>query len=402
MSQPSILKEIACPNCGSPLQQHLSTTQTIICPTCGNHIAVGAGDPQILGEGSRPRRSPVPIELGQTATLRGTGFFVMGHVVYEGWDDEDRWTWHEWLLGGDDGRLLWLSYDEKGFSLYQKVRLRQPIDLNSRRINIGDRAMMVHERYPAMITGAEGELTWQARQGETLQMVEGAGQGKRYSIQQSAEELEVYEGDPLREEELAQAFGNARWQAQIRRRSNTTRLLRTIGVICIVFALLGLLGAGVASAAGERLVSQNATLSRANPTVIFPVVFDVAERPAEVSIRLEGTLPENTYLEIDVNVVSPDGTETYLFLQEFWHETGTDDEGFWREFDYEATDMFVPTLVGDHEIELALGDTPVDSISATVSIQRNRIMASWYIAYAVIVGVVGGGLLFLSVRRAGR
>jgi hypothetical protein len=64
--------------------------------------------------------------------------------------------------------------------------------------------------------------------------------------------------------------------------------------------------------------------------------------------------------------------------------------------------MFVPTLIGDHEIELELGDTPVDSITATIGIQRNRIMTSWYIVYAVIVGALGVGLLFLSARRASK
>ena len=73
----------------------------------------------------------------------------------------------------------------------------------------------INERYPAQIIGAEGELTWRATRGEQLWVAEGAGFGKKYSIQQTESELEVNEGKPISEieMELAQALGSDEWQS---------------------------------------------------------------------------------------------------------------------------------------------------------------------------------------------
>ncbi|MDQ7034905.1 MAG: DUF4178 domain-containing protein [Anaerolineae bacterium] len=167
----SPLKRLECPNCGSPIDQFNASSQALVCPTCGSTVAIGMGDAEVIEKGGgRIPRSPFPIELGDKATIAQTEYMVLGRVVYRGWDDEESWTWHEWLLGGSDGRMIWMSYDESGFALFQKMRFRSEFNAQSdSRLDIGEgKKAYIHERYPAQILGAEGELTWRAKRGDRL------------------------------------------------------------------------------------------------------------------------------------------------------------------------------------------------------------------------------------------
>ncbi len=405
MSEQSVLKRLECPKCGSPINQHMPNTQTLVCTNCGSHVAVGAGDAEILSDGGRKLPPPpVPINVGDTFKLLGDEYFAMGRVIYRGWelgDTSDYWVWNEWLLGAKSGQMLWLSHDENGLALFRKIRFRSQFDAKtSRTLEIGDgKKAFINERYPAQIVGAEGELTWRATLGEQLWVAEGAGFGKKYSIQQTESELEVHEGKAIDEAELAESMGNEKWVNDIKSRANWGLTLGIAALLCIVFGVAALVGAAIASASGEVIQTDAITLSRTNPEATIPINFTEAERPAIVGINMQTSLPENTALDIAITITSPDNTETELFETEFWHETGRDEDGPWREWSYNGSDMFVPFQSGDHTMKFILGDTPIDTMSANIEIRANHIMPIWLIIYGAIVGTIGILLLFLAAKQ---
>lgn len=407
MTSRKILNQLECPNCGAPLEQFSPGTQTIVCSKCDSYVAIGGGALDVVGKSKRLSKSPVPIDVGDRFTLQDTAYFVMGRVEYYGWDPNDRsdnWRWNEWLLGADDGRLLWLSYDEKGFSLYNKMRLRAPFDpKTSSTIPIDrERTARVHERYPAQILGAEGELTWRAEQGEQLHMVEAAAFGKRYSVQYSAEELEVYEGDPIDARAVAQALGDQQWLKRLDRKASNITLMGIVSVICIFFAAVAVVLAVVYNSSGQVVTRENIQVSTQATTAQFPVELDQSGRPAVVSMRTPMSLPQNTSFDIEVNVTSPNEVKTYLFTKEFWHETGVDEDGPWTDTKYALTDMFVPTVTGSHMLEFVLDDAVgVDNIPLEVTVKRNHVFPMWYVVYSVCVGGVGIFLMFSAASMAG-
>lgn len=406
MSEQSVLKRLECPKCGSPINQHMATTQAIVCSNCGSHVAIGAGDAEILNEGGRKLPSPpVPINIGDKFQLLGEEYFVMGRVVYRGWDPADTsdyWVWNEWLLGAKSGQMLWLSLDEHGFALFRKIRFRSQFDIRTARtLEIeGDKKVFINERYPAQIVGAEGELTWRAKRGEQLWTAEGAGFGKKYSIQKTESELEVYEGKAIEELELAQATGNDTWENEIKNRANWGMTFGLVALLCIIFGVVALVGAAIASGTGNVILNDTISLSLSNTEATLPVNFEVAERPAIVGITMRSSLPENTSLDIAITIVSPDNTETELFETEFWHETGRDEDGPWREWEYSGSDMFVPFQAGEHTMKFILGDSPIDTMSADIEIRANHIVPVWMIVYGVIVGVIGILLMFYAIKRS--
>jgi ribosomal protein S27E len=395
------LKRLECPNCTKAIDQFSADTQAIVCASCGSTVAIGMGEPELLEKGGgRIPASPVPIKLGDKAKIADTEFIVLGRVVYRGWDDEDSWMWNEWLLGGSDGRMVWMSLDETGFGLFQKMRFRSAFNAQTDyQLDLGDgKQAGIHERYPAQIIGAEGELTWRAKRGDRLYMAEGAGGGKKYSIQQTPEELEVYEGKAIPEKTIAEAFGNQEWLTNMTKRANRQGTSRAIAIACLVFAVLSIFAAIGVSSSGEELEPHFMTLSTSNPSQSFVVNFDKANRPAIVGINLRsGSIPANTSLDIDVNITAPDQKTYFLFTQELWHETGSDEDGPWTETHYRHSEMFVPLLTGDHKLQVDFDlANPVSSAEIEVTVRRNHVMPTWFIIYGVITGIIGFVLLFFG------
>lgn len=399
----SVLKEIKCPSCGSAVPQYTPDAQTIVCATCGSFLAMDMEGPTVTGKSRKPPRPPVPIEIGSSARLQDTDFFVLGRVLYRGWDDEDKWLWEEWLLGGADGRMLWLSYypeEGEGFTLFKKLRVREPFDAKtSRSLPTGSGTALVHERYPAQIVSAEGELTWRGKPGDSLYMAEAFSMGKRYSVQQTDDELEIHEGVPLNEQEVAQAFNNQSWLTAIQKRANQGRTQTLIGVLFLIFACLGLVAAVWASTTGEPAFTQSLTLSRANPIGSIPVEFDQVGRASIVSVQAQGSLPLPSSIDIDVSIDSPDGMENDLFTLELWRESGTDDEGYWEEAQANASDMFVPFQTGIHNLTIELGEGTLDSININIDVRRNHVTPIWFVIYAVVVGAIGVLILIFRYRK---
>ena len=163
--------------------------------------------------------------------------------------------------------------------------------------------------------------------------------------------------------------------------------------------MVALVGAAMANATGDVILQESITLSTTNRETTLPVNFVDAERPAIIGINMQSSLPENSALDIAITIVSPDETETELFETEFWHETGRDEDGPWREWSYNGSDMFVPFQSGAHTMKFILGDTPIDTMTANVEIRANHIMPVWLIIYGVIVGVIGLLLMFFAVKR---
>lgn len=392
----SALTRIECPNCRSPIDQFNATTQSLVCPKCHATIAIGIGDPEVLSKGHRLPKPPRPVKLGAIATIANNKYTVLGRVLYRGREDGENFEWNEWMLGAEDGRILWLSFDENGFELSRKIRFTQPFNPHrSSALRVGDRGVSIHERYPAEVVGSEGELTWRAKPGDKFFVAEGAASGGyKYSIQATNEELEIYEGRAVAEKDLAQSFNDTQWLKAIQAGKNRVATLQMIAVICIAAALLSVFLALIAGLTGTASPPITVELSQTTPHDTFTIDFD-SPRPAIIAVKLlNNTLPVNTYIDFDMSITSPSGEVDDLFSQEIWHETGSDEDGPWDESQYETSDMFVPTQAGTHTVDVSYDGTVLSSLTLQITVRRNHVMPTWFFIYAAVAG--GMGILALA------
>lgn len=392
------LIRLECPNCRAPLSQQNATSQAVVCPQCSSYVALGGEAAEVIGKGRKIPPSPIPLALGDKGTVAGVEYVVLGRVMYRGRDDEETFSWNEWLLGASDGRMLWLSLDENGFALFQKLRFRSQFDARmSTALDLGEgKKAFIHERYPAQVVAAEGELTWRAMPGENVFMAEGAANGLKYSIQQTPQELEVHEGRPVTAKALAIAFNKPQWAKQLESAGNAANTYITVAALCIAAAIAAVFFAVIAANSGTEDPSRTVELSSSSLTDTFTINFDSA-RPVIVGLELVGgSLPENTFIDLDVGIVAPDGEEYDLFEQEIWHETGYDEDGAWRESQYSVSEMFVPTTTGEHTMMISYDGSVMRNLTLKVTVRRDHIMPLWFIIYAVIAGLMGIGAWFMS------
>ncbi len=207
---PPQVKPINCPHCGSPLDlKNAGKSKSIVCPSCGSQIDLTGPEYQVIGNvGARPAPEMTPFEIGMHGTIEGEEHAIIGRVRYR--DDED--AWDEWLLLTASGDYRWISEDEdEGMVLWHSFTPTKPVDPNTVRqgsaIDLGEGPARVRERGTARIDYLEGELTWKARRGDTMEYIDAEGGSQLFSIEWTANEIEFWRGKRLDGRATALAFG---------------------------------------------------------------------------------------------------------------------------------------------------------------------------------------------------
>jgi len=210
---PLEVKQFNCPKCGSPLDlKNAGRSKSIICPSCNSQIDLTSPEYQVIGKvGDRPAPRATQFQVGMEGTLESQKFQIIGRVVYR--DDEGD-VWDEWLLLSAAGEYVWISDSvNEGMALWRGFVPPEPVEPD--KVHEGDTITLrgekirVRDRGRATIDYLEGELTWKATVGSTMQYIEADSAKQRISIEFTENEVEFYAGGRMDGEEIAKAFGAA-------------------------------------------------------------------------------------------------------------------------------------------------------------------------------------------------
>lgn len=140
-----------------------------------------------------------PLRVGMRGTLRGVACQIAGHVRY----GQQDYHWDEYLLVSDDGRTVWLEYDD-GFTLYRPFvpTTMEPVHAHTRELVADGTRSAVTERESAFIAHVSGELPFVARVGSPITYVD----AHALSVEISETELEWFRVSPMTKAEVAQTF----------------------------------------------------------------------------------------------------------------------------------------------------------------------------------------------------
>ena len=380
------LEVLNCPNCGSPLDiQGGAGVKTIVCNACSSVIDLTPEQAAVVGQAGKKKRALLPIELGATFKLGDANYQVIGWIRYEGWDDEDRWRWDEWLLASGDGEFRWFTYDpEDGFSLQKKVPLSGPVDFRQATIPVPGGAARVIERAQAKIIALDGELTWRAKVGERIRYMDAKKGEQRYSVEFTPDEVELSAGKSVAEEAVWQSLGNQEMVDALQKQKTTRGIYRRLALASLLFLLLSCGCMLFTSASGTSLLQQDITLSRDESVTSSPFTVK-SGRVHEVTLR--AATPSDQWGPITVEALDSAGNKTLLFTKTF------------GDGDSSVSHTFRPQQSGEYRLILTLKEGQMTLVNTTITV-RGGIWAGFLFIFFIIVMVILGFIFFIKGRGA--
>jgi hypothetical protein len=252
-------KSFQCPNCGTPLELKLATTQTITCHNCKSVIDVSQGIGADLShytqansghDGAEPQ-----IALGSSGKLSLDGREIEWQVVgYQERcdipeDDEDEQTyWREYLLYHRTEGFVFLVDSEDGWS-WAKPLTGAP-QVRGDNAAWQGRNYKKQYSYPALVTWVLGEFYWRVRRDERALVTDYVGTGsaskRRLSREQTGNEVTWSEGATLDPALLARAFAIApELSSALKRHAGKTTsldsgLLKVLLIVAVVLVVLAM------------------------------------------------------------------------------------------------------------------------------------------------------------------
>ncbi len=355
---------INCTSCGATLDVlggH--RVKSLTCGYCGSVMDRHAGFQTLQQYRDHPDRPITPLSIGMQATLKGVPFTIIGLIEYvshqsgEGWAESYRWV--SFQLYSPTHGYCWLTYN-KGhyFFSYRTRELPDPVTPERLwpkvQMVVNDRTFLMYERYNAEIAYVEGELTWIAKIGDKVRVVEAIDPPGMFSYEQTDTELEYSIGNYMEAGEVHEAFGldappapDGVHPAQPFDGGRFLPALAKVGPIFAGIALLGLIF--VIIAGGGRELLRTDTDARSGPLAV-PFAVINAKQLMKLEIR---TPLSNSWVYYDVKITDTETGEDVLFLgKEVSFYEGRDSDGYWSEGSKHESALFKVPSSGQYKIEI--------------------------------------------------
>jgi hypothetical protein len=396
------LELLKCPQCGGSVDiQGGAEIKTLVCSYCGSVLDLTSEQAAVIGQTNKYIRPMMPIKPGMECTFKEEVHQVIGWIRYEGWDDEERWRWDEWLLASATGKYRWLSYDtEEGFVLQEKISPLAPFDpRRATSIQVPGGTARVTERAPARVIALDGEMTWQCTVGDQVAYFEAQRGSARYSVEYTQDEIELFEGQALSDAEVWTAFGREDLVKKAKKTTEWNSAYKVLALFCVLLAFLSCLAAVAAGFTGKTLTTHQVQVSQGEGEAesIGPITIAQPEKVHRINLKAGG-LPVNNWAVVDVSIRGEAG-ELYLFSGEFWDEEGRDSDGYWHENDLNASHLFKLENAGEYYLGLSMEEATVQSVPVTVTVEEGLWLGRYFVTFMIICVVLAFIFFGLSKRR---
>ncbi len=210
------LHALSCPSCGASVTTVAGGTPLANCGSCGAVLDVHSKTAKLLEQGSRAhaRVGQTFLRAGDSGTLKGVRWTVMGVIRRFMREDGETWRWTEYLLYSPKAGFRWLSETTEGW-LWAEPLEGWPAEPRSGEVTLSGAAFRLKERYDSQVEAVWGSFNYLVRVGDSVRCEDFAV--SRPSAQVPKGALLVRETDaseqswslctPLAAEQVAAAFG---------------------------------------------------------------------------------------------------------------------------------------------------------------------------------------------------
>ncbi len=197
----------SCPGCGAPIQFAVGSSVSTVCTYC--HTTVRRTDRGLdnLGKIADLVNTPTLVAVGDSGTLGGQSFVILGRVQL---NHDMGGVWDEWYIGYANGAWGWLAYAQGQYYATWKVEptpavpARQQLYIEAA-VPLGQAYFRVVELKQATIASAEGELPFSPRTGQPRIYADLVGPNRGFATLdwgEGGEACEVFLGNQLDESQL--------------------------------------------------------------------------------------------------------------------------------------------------------------------------------------------------------
>lgn len=356
MTAQSQIRHVNCTQCGGSLELRGGhKVLSLNCRHCGS-VLDPRQDFAVLARFASAQRPATAFEIGARCSFHGVEFTLIGTVGYEAEDS----SWLEHLLYSPTHGYMWLS-EERGHHILSRRSRDLPSPATAARLDTKDPVRMggetyrTYERYRARVHYVEGELTWIARQGDSLTITECVAPPKILSYERSGNELEYQVGEYLPRAEVYQAFG--RRAPRFKPRGVHPAQPFVPGVFAAAFSGAGRIYALVALGlllltwlfgGGTQLLRQDiANVNGPLPDMRFTI--DDPDR----LLRLELTAPlRNQWGFYEVNILDRQNRPALSLGKEISYYFGREGGESWSEGSQTVNSLFKVPAAGEYRFEI--------------------------------------------------
>jgi hypothetical protein len=437
-------RSVTCPCCQNTLGIFHADTQTVGCTHCTAVLKVSDNEVEAtaISQAFQPARSF--IKCGQTATIDGKNYRVIGRGVWkstykeywvedgeQGYSDE-KWDYEEWILTDDSGNLWYIFEDDEGYHFATPITPQHPnlptydtvkngwLSKDQEKIEVKDfiqgRTETVLEVGHATLHFLEGEIPWETKVGAEIFFATYQHDGKRYTVETDKGEQDAAQGDYFEEEGttkryLMECFANdPTVTVSLQEGKKAQKNYNFWAIVMVVFTVLSLFMYLIWGDSSGRLVkSQTYTVPAAKDTsktaVIEPLPIGrlaLALQKGPVKIKLSSRLPTNTALWAGIEVRdAQDLTINTLDEQffddegvEYWQEEGESGTEAYHEQTVAKEELFAVEQDGNYAIEVFVAPQSPKNTEVTVAVYE-RVMSGTYFVTLAIAGLLATAALIL-------
>ncbi|MDQ7823973.1 MAG: DUF4178 domain-containing protein [Candidatus Eremiobacteraeota bacterium] len=384
---PTGAKSVKCPHCGSSLEVKSSLlSRALYCSHCDSSLSMKDGKEEEKGGEMEILPPKSALKVGAVADFKQGKFRIIGRIHYRNVKLEE---WDEWLLLAESGDYLWIVEDDWSFIVTQKFTPDDPPDpeKSSYHVVFEGQELKVDEYSKAVVSFFEGELTWAAKVGDTVNYLDAwKGNDTVYSIEWSDREILYFKGWEKDVRDIYKAFNiteaippiafekdddDEEESPPARKTSYAEFAIQLMGMqvywVTLAAGIIFLLaGWWLSSYNGSAITRQyHEIVSPKSPELILGP-FEV-KSPGTVHKAVIQTEVKNEELYCEFNVLNKNKESVGTFDHTFWQEDPDfESSGLEKTADIKCTRLFVPREKGTYYLQIVPENTKDRAFHVTV------------------------------------